>query len=221
MQTARIERLTAIAGLVVVALSLVNLTLPPVPAGDAPATAFAGYYAAHRTAVLVVAYVAVLGAAVVVAFLAGLRDLLRRHEAGDGTLATTGLVAGVVEFTAVAVGLSILAAAAYRPGQPAETIRALTDAGWVVINLGAGLPTAVSVAAFSLVVLRTRLLPRWVVGFGLLVSVAHLVVSGAFARGGFLAPEGAIAVVVPTLYYLWVLVVSLTLLRRRTPRSAA
>ena len=137
---------------------------------------------------------------------------------------TTTLVAGVVEFTAVAVGLSILAAAAYRPGQPAETIRALTDAGWVVINLGAGLPTAVSVAAFSLVLLRTRLLPRWVVGFGLLVSVAHLKERGTRAfleRGGFLAPEGAIAVVVPTLYYLWVLVVSLTLLRRRTPRSAA
>ena len=221
MQTARLERMTAITGLFVVALSLINLTLPPLPASDEPARAYAAYYAAHRTALLAVAYLVVLGSAVVVAFLAGLRDLLRRHEGGESTMATTGLVAGVVQFTAVAAGVSILAAAAYRSGQAAGTITALTDTGWVVINLGAGLPTTVSVAAFSVVIRRTRLLSRWVAGFGILVAAAHMVVSGAFARAGFLSAEGAIGVAVPTLYYLWVLVVSLGLLRRRAVTAAA
>lgn len=222
MSTARLNRLTAIAGLGAVALYIASVpfTAPPPEADDA--AVFAAYYAGNRTPTLIAAYLATLSAAVAIAFLAGLRDVLRRAEApGESTMATVGLVAGVVQFALVAAGVAVLAAAAYRPRQPAETLRVLTDTGWVVINLGSGLPTALSVGAFSAVLNRTRVASQWVVGVGLVVAIAHLVVSGAFARGGPLSPMGEVPLLVPALYYLWVASVSLTLLRRGAPGPAS
>ena len=219
----RTARLTAIAGLGAVALYIASLpfTSPP-PETDHPAAVFAAYYATNRTSTLIAAYLAVLSAAVALAFLAGLRDVLRGAEAaGQSTMATVGLVAGAVQFALVAAGVAVLAAAAYRPRQPAETLRMLTDTGWVVINLGSGLPTALSVGAFSAVLNRTRVAGGLVVGLGLVVAIAHLVVAGAFAPGGTLSPLGAVALVVPALYYLWVATVSLTLLRRGAPPPAS
>lgn len=222
MRTATLERLTGMAGLAVVALFVVGVVLSATPpAADAPASAFAAYAAERRTAILVTAYLAVLSSALAMAFLAGLRDVLRRlDQRGESTLATVGLAAGILQFSAVVVGLAILAAAAYRAGLPGEAVRTLTDTGWIVINLGAGLPTTVSVGAFSVVLMRSGSAPRRVVWLGFMVAAAHLVVSAAFARRGFLAPEGLIAFVVPALYYAWVLGVSLELLRRRAPAGA-
>jgi hypothetical protein len=77
------------------------------------------------------------------------------------------------------------------------------------------------VGAFSAVLNRTRVASRWVVGVGLVVAIAHLVVSGAFARGGPLSPVGEVPLLVPALYYLWVASVSVTLLRRGAPAPAS
>ena len=222
MRTATLERLTGIAGLAVVGLFVVGVLLAATPpAADAPASAFAAYASERRTAILVTAYLAVLSCALAMAFLAGLRDVLRRlDERGESTLATVGLAAGIMQFSVVAVGLAVLAAAAYRQGPPGELVRTLIDTGWIVINLGAGLPTTVSVGAFSVVLMRSGAAAGRVVWLGFLVALAHLVVSAAFARRGFLAPEGLIAFVVPALYYAWVLGVSLELLRRRAPAAA-
>lgn len=222
MRTATLERLTAIAGLAVVGLFVIGVLFSSSsPPADAPAAAFAAQATEHRTATLTTAYLAVLSSAVTMAFLAGLRDVLRRlDERGESTLATVGLAAGILQSAAVVVGVAILAASVYRTPLPGEVVRTLTDTGWIVINLGAGLPTAVSVAAFSVVLSRSRAVARRVVWLGFVVAAAHLVVSAAFARRGFLAPEGLIALVVPALYYAWVLGVSLALLRRRAPAPA-
>ena len=111
----------------------------------------------------------------------------------------------------------MLAAAVFRSGLAAEAVRTVPDTGWIVINLGAGPPTAVSVAAFSIVLMRSGTVERRVAAFGFLVAAAHLVVAATFARRGAMAPEGMVALVVPALYYAWVLGVSLGLLRRRAP----
>jgi hypothetical protein len=225
MMTGRLERLTAIAGLGAVALYIASLpfTAPnPPPEAGQPAAVFAAYYAGHRTPTLIAAYLAMLSAVVAVAFLVGVRDVLRRAEApADSTMGTVGLVAGAVQWALVAAGVAVLAAAAYRPRQPAETLRVLTDTGWVVINLGSGVPTALSVGAFSAVLNRTRAAGPLVVGLGLVVAVAHLVVAGAFARSGPLSPVGAVPLLVPALYYLWVASVSVSLLRRGAPAPAS
>lgn len=222
MRTATLERLTAIAGLVVIGLFVVGVLFSATsPPADAPASAFAAHADEQRTAILVTAYLAVLSCAVAMAFLTGLRDVLRRlDERGESTLATVGLAAGIMQFSAVVVGVAVLASAAYRSGLPGEVVRTLTDTGWIIINLAAGLPTAVSVAAFSIVFLRSRAVARRVVWLGFAVAAAHMVVAAAFARRGVLAPEGLIALVVPALYYAWVLGVALALLRRRTPAGA-
>jgi hypothetical protein len=222
MRTGTLERLTGIAGLVVVGLFVVSVLLSATPpAADAPAQAFAAHAAEKRTAILVTAYLAVLSSAITMAFLAGLRDVQRRlDERGESTLATVGLAAGILQFSAVVVGVAVLAAAAYRPGLPGEVVRTLTDTGWIVINLAAGLPTAVSVAAFSIVFRRSHSIDGRVVWLGFLVALAHLVVAAAFARRGFLAPEGLVALLVPALYYAWVLGVSVALLGRRAPAAS-
>jgi hypothetical protein len=216
VRSGRPERLTAIAGLGAVVLYVASLPFAaPPPESDHPAAVFVAYYAVNRTPTLIAAYLAMLSAVSAIAFLAGLRDVLRRaEEPGESTMATVGLATGIVQFALVAAGIAVLAAAAYRPRQPAETLRVLNDTGWVVINLGSGIPTALSVGAFAAVLRRTGVAGLSVVALGLVVAIAHLVVAGAFARGGPLSPLGQVPLLVPALYYLWVACVSVTLLRR-------
>ena len=80
-------------------------------------------------------------------------------------------------------------------------------------------PTAVSVGAFSAVILRTGAVARWVGWLGILVVVAHLAAAGAFAQEGFFSPSVVSVFVAPPLYYLWMLSLSLVLLLRRPTRS--
>jgi hypothetical protein len=122
VRSGRPERLTAIAGLGAVVLYVASLPFAaPPPESDHPAAVFVAYYAVNRTPTLIAAYLAMLSAVSAIAFLAGLRDVLRRaEEPGESTMATVGLATGIVQFALVAAGIAVLAAAAYRPRQPAR-----------------------------------------------------------------------------------------------------
>lgn len=168
-------------------------------------------YADHRTLLIAVAFSAVVGNTLMAGFFVSLAGLVER-DALNRLLGRVGVVGMVMQIAIVMAAFGLIATVAWRqPG--AELARTLTDLAWVLINLPAGPCTALAIAAFAAALRRCGLFGPGLVAFSAFVAAAHLVVAAAFAREGFLAPQGDIAIVVPTLYVTWIAVVGAVLLR--------
>jgi hypothetical protein len=210
-------RAIAAAGLLIAAggaAAMVSPWLDPPSSGAAPG-AFLAYYGEERTGVLVLAYLNAVGMAVIAAVFVALKEALGRWEP---TWAGVGLAAGLLTLAMTLAGFVVLGALAYR-GEEAESARQLTDLGWFLINVAAGPPTALSIAAFTAALARSPVSRPWLLGLGGLVALAHLLVTGAFAAEGALSPTGTVAHVVPCLWFAWVASVCLVLLRLARERS--
>lgn len=149
-----------------------------------------------------------LGFAAFMFFLAYLYGVLRDAEGQGGWLATAALGGGLVS---VAVKLasygSIWAAMARRDVLSAEAARTLTD-----LNSGAFFASwfthGIFLVAVSAVVLQTGVLPRILGWSGLVLGVGCI--------AAIMAPTAGPAVVPYLLSGLWLLAVSVVLLRRAT-----
>jgi hypothetical protein len=211
----------AVVGLLVAlggVAAMVSPWLDP-PANEAAPAAFAAYYQAERDGLLVLAYLNALGMAAIAAVFVALREALGRWQP---TWAAVGLAAGLLTLAMTLAGFVVLAALAYRGGE-AESARQLTDLGWLLIDLAAGPPTALSIGAFTAALARSPASRPWLLGLGAIAAAAHLVVAGAFAADGALSPAGLVAHVVPCLWFAWVASACLVLLRlsRATAPTAA
>jgi hypothetical protein len=189
----------------------IGWVLAPLDMGGAP-QAVADYYDDHRWQILVYCYSGTLGTALQVLLFVGLRQLVDDSPTSQ-TLARVGLTSMLIEIVGVTIAFSIFAAVAYREPSP-ETAQLLTDVGWMIINLGAGPVTAVGLCAFAVALTRSGIVGNWLVTYTAFVAGAHLLVAGAFARSGFLSPEGGIAFVVPLVFFSWFVAVGASLLRR-------
>ena len=216
MMDVTVRRFTAIAGIVSVLLYVVSASLIfDLPAiGDSAGT-WSAYVASHGAQLLGEVYVWGAITAATACFLTGLWSVMRRSARDSEVLATLGLGAGYLIWAVALAGFAPLLVLGYRAGalDPASA-KSLGD----LVLLGATLsafPTAVSVGAFSALILRTRAVAHWLGWFGLLVVAAHLAAAGAFAQDGFFSPSVVSVFVAPPLYYLWMLSLSLALLRAR------
>jgi len=138
-------------------------------------------------------------------FLAYLDSLLRAAEGESGWLASTALVSGVagilLKLTSHAPELAIHHAGIEKGTQLYKALDN-TAGGATIVSL---YPLAVFCAAVAAIVLRERVLPRWLGLFAAVTAVA-LAVNGGFLFAGF----------VPALllFLLWIVVASVVLLRR-------
>lgn len=162
---------------------------------------------------LAIAYAAVSAVmlSLSVAWLVGLRSILLEHSRRWLVL-DCALVLGVFGFVATLVAYPLLAAIAYASPGP-ELATSLLDSAFVILNVGTGPPSAISVAAFTYVLLTSDLRNAAVAAAGAVVVVAHLALALAFVPGELFSPTGAITWLAPLLYYAWLGLVSLKLLR--------
>jgi Domain of unknown function (DUF4386) len=175
------QRWTALSGIVFVVLMLTGASFViDVPAADASTQEIARYLAdsGNHTRNIVGAYLWVLGGLAFLGFVAGLRAVLRRAEGDPGTLSSLVFGAGVV-FTAVwSVSAVALAAVAYSVGladapvSDPDLVRVLPQLGSLLLLLGGGFAGILLVLATSMLTFRTRVLPRWLAWFGILVAIA-------------------------------------------------
>jgi hypothetical protein len=175
------QRWTALSGIVFVALMLGGAAfVTDVPAADASAREISGYLAdsGNHTRNIVGAYIWVLGGLAFLGFLAGLRSVLRRAEGDPGTLSSLVFGAGIV-FTAVwSASAATLAAVAYAvefsdaPVNNPDIVRVLPQLGSLLLLLGGGFAGILLVAATSVLVFRTGVLPRWLAWLGIPVAIA-------------------------------------------------
>jgi hypothetical protein len=201
----RVERLGPLAGIIAVVLFVVGVFLSEgmtnPPDDDAAAQAFLDYYQDEEGGILVAGWVFQLGAVFFLWFLGSLRVRLLAAEGRVGRLTATAFAAGIVTATcALLLPASDMAGALSKDE--------ITPDGAVVFNnlgdmffLGAEFASAVFLAAAGLIILSSRMLPRWL-GW----------VSLVFALWLLIAPIGWAALLfgVP----LWILVVSVLLYLR-------
>jgi hypothetical protein len=215
MTPTQVRRFTTITGIMSVVLYVLGdaltYSLPPI---NASAGAVLSYATNNSTQLLIFVYVWGATVAVTVGFLTGLWSLLRQHDPSSEVLTTLALDSGYMIWAIVLAGLAPVLLLGYlATALDSSTAKMLTDLALLGASLSA-FPTAVSVAAFSTVILRSSVVARWIGWFGLLVVVAHLIAAGAFAHTGFFSPAVVSVFVAPPLYFVWVLLISLTLLRR-------
>jgi Domain of unknown function (DUF4386) len=209
------QRWSALSGIVFVVLMLTGAYfVTDVPAGDASAQEIAGYLddSGNHTRNIVGAYIWVVGGLAFLAFVTGLRAVLRRAEGDPGMLSSLVFGAGVV-FTAVwSVSAAALATVAYSvkfadaPVSDPDIVRVLPQVGSLLLLLGGGFAGIVVVLATATLIYRTGVLPRWLAWFGILVAIG-LVFPVAYMN------------ILP--FVAWVLVASIALLRRQKESATA
>ncbi len=221
-----LRRLTGLAALIAVPLYVLAFVLQGNPPSDhTDGSQVLAYATDHRGGILAAVYLAGLVLALALCVQAGLAQILRRAEGGDDLLAGLGLIGGVAWVSVVLAGLGFALALAYRaPAGDPPLARSLLDLALLSFTLS-GFPTALNVGAFSFLMLRTRLFPRWVAWLGFLTGGAHLVAGASFAHDGLFTPLVMANLIAPALYIFWVVATGIVLLHtaagaatRRTPR---
>ena len=209
------HRWAALSGIVFVVLMLVGAAfVADVPKGDASAQEIASYLtdSGNHTRNIIGAYLWVLGGLAFLVFVTGLRSVLRRAEGDPGTLSNLVFGAGVV-FTAVwSVSAAAIASVAYavefsdaRVSNP-DLVTVLPSLGGLLLLLGGGFAGILLLAATSIIIFRTGVLPRWLAWLGIIVAVS-LVFDVAYMN------------ILPLVG--WVLVASIAMLRRREEIATA
>ena len=209
------HRWAALSGIVFVVLMLVGAAFVlDVPKGDASAQEIASYLtdSGNHTRNIIGAYLWVLGGLAFLGFVTGLRSVLRRAEGDPGTLSNLVFGAGVV-FTAVwSVSAAAIASVAYavefsdaRVSNP-DLVTVLPSLGGLLLLLGGGFAGILLLAATSILIFRTGVLPRWLAWLGIIVAVS-LVFDVAYMN------------ILPLVG--WVLVASIAMLRRREEIATA
>ena len=216
MTGGRVRGLTGWAGLTAVMCMVVGFVLVP---GDPPGPAAVAeqvvrWTISDRRSLLVGSVIIAAGLGIAIVFFAGLRALCARAEGAPGMAATIGWGAMLVAvaIALVAVVLTQTQAFVVLDGDPA-TVKAFNTARLLLLDM-AGLPAAVGLVAFGIVMFRTSFPSRWL---GVLAGVAALTqVVGviALSRDGFFAPSGGASIVGAGGMAVWVAAVSMFLLAR-------
>jgi hypothetical protein len=216
-------RLIALAGLTSFVLIVVAAFVAP-PLWSAPGTHSSGARAAayaheHRVGEIASLFAYTLAMGSFLCFAAGLWSRLRQIEPAPHPLSGA--------FALGAVGLVVLVLAAFATGgvlsyraQGAEVAGVLADTTFALLALS-GMPTAVCLGAYALLVFRYGSLPRWTAWLAMLGADAHVLITAAFmSHDSFLSLEGSVRIWVPATFFAWILAASLALWRRARGESS-
>jgi hypothetical protein len=214
--SARATRAIALAGLAsFVLIVAATVVLPPLwsgPGTNAPAARVAAYVQAHHARTLAALFIYSVAMGLFLCFAGGLWSWLRRREPAPQPLSSAFAFGAVALAVLIFAGFATTGAISYRPHQP-ELAVALNDVTFALLALS-GIPTAVCLGAFALLVLRHRCLPAWTGWLAMLAADAHvLIAASTLSHGSFLSLEGAVIVAVPATLFAWILATSVVLLR--------
>jgi hypothetical protein len=206
---------TAVSGLAATVFGVASFvllgTLPDTNDGGQQLTR---YITDHRGALLAASITLVLSSVCGVAFFVNLWRHLRTGPLSTRS-ADLGLAGSLLLFAMVATAAGSLQAAAFIAGRhgglPPLLADGLAGVFVAVFNLSAA-PTLLLAGGFGLALLRTQT-RRWPGPTLLLVGACHLGALASVADTGALAPAGAFTYAAPAAYTLWILAISLSLLR--------
>ena len=144
-------------------------------------------------------------------FLGNLWSTLRGAEGGSGWLSATAFGGGLMSVTIKVGSAAPILAARYRASDGldpllARTLQDINNASFYLSFF----PLAVLLAAFSIVVIRSGALPKWLGWIAAAVGLAFIV--GGMSGSADLQPEWAGLPMI--LFLLWTVITSVVLMRR-------
>jgi hypothetical protein len=223
--TGRLVRSSALA---VGVLFVVSLAI--IPWSDQPGFGDRGgdvlsYSIDHRTALLISAYIG--SAAWLLAFpvfLGAFREWLRARTARepDAALASAGFAGGIVEAATIAIVylLSVVLAHGAGRGIGADGARSLNDA-FYLSNGVTGFATVACLVPFSVLILRSGVLPRAAGWIGLVGALSHALSAASLGQSGLFGPDGLFGFTSPALMTVWIVYVGIATVRATSPLPAA
>ncbi len=152
-------------------------------------------------------------------FLGGLFSVLRRAEGGSGSLAVSALCAGIAMAMTWPMGILIAGLSSDIVAGGGDVATAWSLDGMAPLSLAlSAFPRTVLLVATSLLLLGSRLAPRWMCWMGLALAVASLI-----GTAMLLVPDMFPILALGTLLFeLWILALSVSLVRsERTASQAA
>jgi hypothetical protein len=186
------------------------------PPMDASPAETARGFAQAETMVEIGTYLYMLQVPFPLFFLGGLFGVLRRLE-GRGPLAASVLGAGVAMAIIASIGalISGLTPTIAQLGGDAATVKAIDGMTPLALALSA-FPRAVLLGATSVVLLESRVAPRWIGWTGLVFGLISVVSTGTLVTPALFP----FLVIGTLLFVVWVLVLSVALLRDSRRRAS-
>lgn len=207
------ERWSRASGIAFVVLTILAFVVggEPPTVGD-PAEDVISYFDGDRGQVLVSSLLFAFALGFWLWFAGSVANNLR--ERGQGRVAATVVAAAAawVGIQVVVTGLNAVLAFSVAGDGELAVAKALFDLTWV-LDVLAAIPSAVLILAASVGLRRTGMIPSWLSWAG--VGVAGLFVLRAtnWASDGFWSPTGEYLFVLVPLASLWILALSVTLVR--------
>ena len=209
-------RIFGLAGVASFALIIIAAVISP-PLWDGPTTTstaeeVAAFVAPHRDRILLALFVYALGMGFFLWFTAGLWAWLRQSEPGAGPWSAAFALGVAVLATLIVAAFVPAALSVYRPPEP-DIVGLMFDLSFGLLALS-GVPTAVALGAYAVLVLRGAGLARWTAWVAIVGAATHVVIAGSFfPRSGFFSLQGAVIVWIPATFFAWILAASIALLR--------
>lgn len=221
----RYARMGAAGGMVSIVMLIVGFGLltSGAPGFDASGTEWAKHITDHATRIQIGITVVGVGIFFFIWFLGSLRTAIATAEGGTGRLAALAYGSGILSAATLMVGLTAVAAAAFRPEEIDPNLtRALNDFGALIAGPAAGGLTAFA-AATAIAGYRHGALPAPIAGFSALSAITQPLAFGVvFCTTGAFAADGVLGVWVPVITFsVAVFTASWTLYRGHEPAAAA
>jgi hypothetical protein len=212
MDGSRWERYAAIGGVIFVVLNVVGALIggsPPAPSDSA--AKIAKYYADKDTALETAMWLGGIGTMGLAWWFGSLWRRMARAEGGAARLGLVSLIGLTLAGSGFLASTAVNTAAALRAGDIGDSAPYYYTLGVVLLG-AAGFGIAVHLFATNVLAVRTRILPIWVAGLGVLAGLGF-VVSGIVAS----ADDSKAGMVIGLLSFLawcvWILVVSFVIWR--------
>ena len=184
------------------------------PPTEASGEEVAAYIGDNRGATIASILLYTVGMALMLVFCLALRSRFAHDERVPAGLANAFGAGAVSLVSVVYVGFAPALVLAYR-APDVGAAQELRDLSFGVLALS-GVPTAICLGAFALIVLRAEVLPRVTAWFAVFGAIAHVAILGSFVpRTGFFSLEGFVIVAIPATMFFWLLVTSAALVRER------
>lgn len=211
----RPDRLLMLGGIAFVAFVIAAvISAPELPGSDTTMAEYAAHYAENHNGHIRSTFLSGLSSLAFFVFLGGLFGILRAAEGGPGKISQIVLGSGIAATLMILIAQAVYAATATIAtvdGIEPSVVRGLDSVVPVLILFG-GFPRAVFLAAAATVTLQTKVAPRWLGGFGLVVATVNVAgAGGVFDVESIFGLFGFLGIV---LFTVWILAASIVLRHR-------
>lgn len=218
-ESSRLGALTGVAG---AALYVASAIVPgSAPKPDAPTAQVVAHYVDKRGPLLVATVLATIAIASMLWFLGYVKETLEQAGPLGSRLATVTVAAWLAALVIASVGAILSIAVIWRGASsfdPKVVQLAYDVENLTLYPLSAG-AVLLSVLAPSVVIWRTRVLPRWLVGLGAIEIAINLVELGGLGSRHGANAAGYGAGLGPLVWVAWVAALSTTIYRHPPERS--